>query len=503
MYRTALACSLLALLAAFVPAADKPLPNRAAAALQDAFTEVYDRAAPSVVCILVSRNEGYKQFASLPSAESPGRLAGFDADRLREEAKKRFDRTREALVNRLDLARPDHVPESSGSGIVVGESGLVLTNYHVVRGATKVYVRLPGGKGSYADIHAADPRSDLAVLKLLTPPKGLKALPLGRGEDVRPAQLVLALTNAFDARFRDTGPAADWGIVSAVRRKMELPRNPAGVPDPSEDRIKTLGHYPTLIQTNAKLNAGCSGGALLNLKGELIGITSALAATADGDAPGGFAVPIDDAVRRIVKVLKEGKEVEYGFLGVNFPPWPPKDGPEGVLISSVMKDSPAERAGLKANHYIVKVNGTPIKTNDDVFLTIGTALAGSTIQVEILSPDSQTRSKHEVRLAKYYVPGPFIASQRPPAVGGLRVDYTSTMIQAGDAGVRVEEGVVTREVLPGSPAAKANIQVGRVITQVNGRAVFSPAEYYEAVSKGTGPLELKFSGNDTVKLDRR
>src|SRR5262245_30859632 len=130
MYRTALACSLLALPAAFVPAADKPLPNQVAA-IQDAVTGVIDGAAPSVVCILVSRSEGYKQFGDPPPADSPGRLAGFDAERLREDAKKRHDRTREALVNRLDLARPDHVPESSGSGIIVAESGLVLTNYHV------------------------------------------------------------------------------------------------------------------------------------------------------------------------------------------------------------------------------------------------------------------------------------------------------------------------------------------------------------------------------------
>jgi S1-C subfamily serine protease len=502
MYRMALACSLLALLAALVPAADKPSPQDVLEAMDGAIQKAVKDASPSVVCILVSRNEGYKQFGDPPPTDSPGRLAGFDADRLREEARKKlFDPTREALVNRLDLARPDHIPESVGSGIVVGEAGLVLTNYHIVREAMKVYVRLPGGKGSYADIHAADPRSDLAVLKLLTPPKGLKALELGRGEDVRSGQFVVALTNAFDARFRNTDPAADLGIISAVRQKVELSRNPGGVPDPADDRLKTLGHYPTLLQTTAKLNAGCSGGALLNLKGQLIGMTNALAATADGDAPGGFAVPIDEAVRRIVGVLKEGKEVEYGFLGVNFP-FPPKVGTEGIVISSVMKDSPADKARLKANDTIVKVNGTPIKTNDDIFLTIGTALAGSKIQMELLSPEGQTR-KCEVQLAKYYVPGPFIASQRPPAVGGLRVDYTSTMIKSGDVNQRVPEGVVVREVLPGSPAAKANVQVDRVITAVNGTQVYSPEEYYKAVGKGTGPLELTFSDQSTVKLERK
>src|SRR5262249_15165549 len=139
----------------------------------------------------------------------------------RREAEKRNDRTRLALINRLDLASPRHVPESSGSGIVVGDSGLILTNYHNVREATKVYVRLPKGKGSYADIHAADPRSDLAVLKLLTPPKGLKALAVGRGEDVRQGQFVVGLTSIYAAGFEDTGPSADWGIVQNVRCRQE------------------------------------------------------------------------------------------------------------------------------------------------------------------------------------------------------------------------------------------------------------------------------------------
>jgi serine protease Do len=498
MYRLALACSLLALPAAFVPAADKPLPqDPSVAVIENAVKGAYERAAPSVVCILVSRNDGYKQFASSPPPDSPGRLGGFDAERLREDPKHRFDRTWDALVRRLDLADLAHVPESFGSGIVVGESGLILTNYHVVREATKIYVRMPGSKGSYADIHAADPRSDLAVLRLLAPPKGLKALELGRGEDAYPTQPVLALTNRFDARFRDTGPSANWGIVSAVRHKIE-PKPVQGLPDLVDDRAKTLSDYPTLIETDARLNAGCSGGALLNLKGELIGMTSSLAATVNGDAPGGFAVPIDAAVRRIVKVLKEGREVEYGFLGVTF-----DQRVNGVQLTRIIAGSPAAQAGLTGNPFLVKVDGTPIRNRDDMVLTIGTALAGSSIQLEVAPSPGEPTRRHEVKLAKYYVPGPFIASERPPAVGGLRVDYASTLMRAGDGSQRIPDGVVVREVLPGSPAEKANLQVDRVITKVNGRSVFTPAEYYEAVRKGTGPLELTFAGNETMKLERR
>jgi len=500
MYRTAVACGLLALLAAPVSAADKLPPDETLAAIQDAVTGLIERASPSVACLLVSRSDAYKQFGALPAADDPsGHLGAFDAVRFRKEAQDRHDRTREALVNRLDLAGPTNVPESFGSGIVIGEAGLVLTNYHVVREATKVYVRLPGGKGSYADVHAADPRSDLAVLKMLSPPKGLKSLALGRGDDVRPGQFVLALTNRFAAGFRDTGPSADWGIVSAVRTRQEPSRLE------EQERGKKLYQLSTLIETTAKLNAGCSGGALLNMKGELIGITSSLAATANSDAPGGFAVPTGGAMQRIIETLKEGKEVEYGFLGVTFSP---EALPEGVKILGVTTGSPAEQKRLPPGQYIVKVDGVRIRTNDDLALAIGAALAGHTIKLELAAtPDGPTR-EYPVTLAKYYVAGPFIASVRPPAVGGLRVDYASTVIKTTAAGnMPIPEGVVVREVLPGSPAEKSNVEWDRaVITRVNGRAVFTPAEYYEEVRKGTGPLELKIktrNGEDTVKLERK
>src|SRR5262249_27485573 len=158
-----------------------------------------------------------------------------------------------------------------------------------------------------------------------------------------------------------------------------------------------------------------------------------------------------------------------------------EEDPKGVRIIGVMPGSPAAKAGVTINNYLVKVDGTPIRTKDDLFLTIGTALAGSTIQLELAqTPDGPTH-KCQVTLAKDYVPGAFIASERPPAVGGVRVDYASTLIRAGDGSQRIPDGVVVREVLPGSPAEKANLQMDRVITKVNGRSVFAPADYYEAV----------------------
>jgi serine protease Do len=502
MYRIAVVCGLFTFLAAPLSAADKLSPEEQLASIEEAMTSLIKGASPSVPCILVSRSEAYKQFGALPVPDDPsGQLGDFDAARFRKEAQDHHDRTREALVNRLDLASPTNVPESFGSGIIIDEAGLVLTPYHVVREATKVYVRLPEGKGSYADIHAADPRSDLAVLRLLAPPKGLKALPLDRGGNVRPGQLVVALTNKFVAGFRDTGPSANMGIVSAVRTRQEPPR-----PEQDPERTKKLYHLNTLIETDAKLNSGCSGGALLNIKGELIGITSSLAATINSDAPGGFAVPTGGPMQRIIETLKEGKEVEYGFLGVRFPPEAPV---EGVKIGSVTAGSPADQKRIPANCYIVKVDGVRIRNNDDLALAVGAALAGHTIKLDVaMTPGGPTR-EYTVLLAKYYVPDPFIASVRPPAVGGLRIDYASTIIRPNVPDSQaIPEGVAVREVLPGSPAAKSNVDWDRaVITRVNGRAVFTPAQYYDEVRKGSGPLELRIktrnNSEETVKLERK
>src|SRR5262249_43594110 len=221
---------------------------------------------------------------------------------------------REALedTRKYDLSDARTVPEAFGSGVVIdGQEPLILTAYHVVRGATKVYVRLPGGKGSYANIHAADPRSDLAVLQLITKIP-LKAIKFGDGGKVRKGQMVLSIANPFAAGFRDGSPSASWGIIANIRR-----------PAPGRERNeisnkKTLHHYGTLLQLDARLNLGCSGGAVVNLQGELIGLTTALAAVSGSETPGGFAVPIDRWFKSIVATLQEGKEVEYGFLGVNF-----------------------------------------------------------------------------------------------------------------------------------------------------------------------------------------
>jgi serine protease Do len=497
MYRTLLPLSSAIVLtwsASAARAVDPPVP-REVEAIQEAFQKAIAAGEPAIACILVSRSEAYRTLGSAPPDDRPDQLGSYDPDKVMTRIPRADQGRVGPTVKKLDLADPANVPEAYGSGVVLdAKQALVLTNYHVIQDAMKVYVRLPGGKGSYADIHAADPRSDLAVLRLLDPPAGLRALRLGDGGNVRKGQLVLALANPYAAGFRDGSPSASWGIIGNVRR-----RAPSAGKDAREDQLtRTLHHYGTLLQADPRVSLGCSGGALVDLHGELIGLTTSLAAIAGSDTAGGFAVPMDDGMKRVVARLLEGKEVEYGFLGVV-----PRAGPgpgDGVRIQDPpLPGSPADRAGLRLGDTVLGINGSRIDDVDELFLKIGLAMAGKQVRLDVRSDDGRTRTV-TVTLAKFRVPeqlGKAIVSNKPPAVRGLRVDYTSLLIQFAGPFPRMRRqltpGVLVSEVERGSAADRAGLKPNDVIAQVNGQAVESPPEFYKAVDKARGPLELSLA----------
>jgi serine protease Do len=445
-------------------------------------------AAPSVACIYVSRSDAYHRapyWGTGPAPDLSGKLGRFDAAAARKRVP--ADAPHRARVLRAitdhDLSDPTCVPESYGSGFVLDRSGLILTNAHVVRNATRIYVRLSGKRASWADILACDPRSDLAVLKLLDPPAGLKALPLGDGGRVDRGKFVLSLVFPFTPRAREDGPRVTTGEVASFRHRY------AG--NTSEvDRSKySLHQYGTLIKTDATTTPTCSGGALLDLDGKVIGLTTALASV-PSESPGGFAIPFDDSTKQIIGVLERGEEVEYGFLGVQLQQGGPANG---VRLFSIVPGSPAARAKLRSGDRVVRINGKDVREKDDLFLYVGIALAGSTARVEV--ERNGRPLTFAVKLAKCYVSGPVVAARRPEARFGLRVDYTSILCQRDPfLGWRrtPTEGVVIREVAPNSPADKASLQPDKVITRVNGKPVASPADYYQQIARAGRRVELTF-----------
>jgi serine protease Do len=447
--------------------------------------DVVAKVEPAIVCVLVSRNSAYRDLGLVRGDEPPGKLGGFDFDndlRLPKARTAQDEELRRAKRNKLELASPGHVPESFGSGIVVDRKGLILTNYHVVQDATKVFVRLPGGKGSYADIWAADPRSDLAVLKLLDERLSPKAvLPMGNADGLRRGQAVIALANPFAAGLHDGQPSVSTGIISNLRRRV-----PGRVPV-RETSANPLYQFGVLIQTDARIALGSSGGALLNTKGECIGITTSLAAVAGLDAPGGFAMPINSTMRKVIDILKRGEEVDYGFLGIAVEDAAPQ---AGAKVSLAQTGSPAFNADLRTNDIIVAIGPHPVRDSQDLMLGLGLYLAGETAPI-VFHRNGQKQTAN-VALVKYAVLGKTISSSlgNRPYVGGLRVDYTSLLVQKPNFRADIPEGVLVTDVQPDSRAFLANILKEDIITHVGAVAVTTPAAFYEQVSRQAGRFEL-------------
>jgi serine protease Do len=462
-----------------------------ALALEKTVQKAIKDAEASVACIVVSRSELYAKFGQGVAADAPGKLGAFDRQACQADPlfKELSAADKKSLLRKLDLTDDMNLPESSGTGFVVDDSGLVLTPYHVVVGASKILVRLAGHKISYADIYAADPRSDLAVLRLLNPKLGLKALRLGDGGKVERGQFVVGLAYPSLQGARDAKPSAAWGLVSNLRQKA-----PAQTVE--EERGKTLYDYGLLLQTDARVHPGSSGAVLLNLHGDAIAIASSLAGAGGTDTAGTYAFPLDAGLQRILGVLKQGQEVEYGFLGVRFDP---AKQSEGVKLSFVTEGSPAHHAGLKLNHVILSVNSVPVTHSDDVLRVLATQFAAAKVQLEVRKPGSAAREKVDVVLAKYYVGGKVIASEpgKRPFFRGMRVDDTSLLVQQpGSPANEIPQGVLICDVQADSAAAKVDLKPGTVITHVGDRAVTSPAAFYEIIVSRKGPVELTLLAAD-------
>lgn len=462
---------LLAALAA-VPVLAQPGPRDLLDAFERQLKALHATAGPAVVCVVVSRSDKYPAPAALP--DYPGRLGTFDAEGFRKGGPDRV-----ALARTLDLADPGSVTShDSVTGVVIDPAGLVLTNYHAVEGATRVYVHLPGGKGSYADIHAADGRSDLAVLKLINPPAGLKAVKMadarlhdlpGGPQNVFPGKLVAV----FDYRTAAGGVPERAGFALPIISGLKLPSyNPN-----SNETYPNVYRYGHLVEMESRAVPSVSGAAVLSLDGELLAMTSAVATAGGGEGGRTYALPFDQSNRRIVEVLARGEEVEYGLLGVVID----KYSRGGVGVSQVTARGPTD-GRLQPGDLITKINGQPTRNYPDLLYQVGSALAGNSVTLTVQAGE-RVRTV-DVTLAKFAHTGTIIAANRPAAVFGLRVDWGSVIAQGGFGAQVLPPGVVVRELVPESPAAAKFKTLGDnarwVVTHVNGTPTPTPPAFYAA-----------------------
>ena len=406
------------------------------------------------------------------------------------------------LARALDLADPRGIPDHGyAGGVIIDSDGFVLTPHHVIDGATKVYVHLPGGAGSYADIHAADARSDLAVLKLINPPETLKPIryaevrTFDRGANhatVATGKLAVLMTFPYSSNFRFDNPSAAFGAITNVHKRLVHP-DPTKGATTSE---KLASHYKsgTLLEHDIKVNGSDRRGALVDLDGKLIGLTTAAAVVFDREpGPGyGSRLMTTSAPR---ERPSPGEEIEYGFLGVQLP----NDTTSAIRLLEITDNGPAEAAGLRVGDVVTHINGSPVASFDDLMLHIGCALAGSNVKLNVV----RDRVRHEivVTLGKFRNDQPYIASVRPEPVFGMRVDYPTTRtIPIGNRkrGPMAEQGIPNavwvRDVIADSPAAGRFKSLGDrpedwMVTKVNGTTISSPGEFYRA-AKGQEKVKL-------------
>ncbi len=371
--------------------------------------------------------------------------------------------------------------------MIDGEKLLILTNYHVIHDATKIYVRLPGDKGSYADIHAADPQRDLAVLSLLDKSiKPLKPVKFGNGGDAKKGQFVVAIANPYASGFRDGSPSASWGIVSNIQRRAAANANEAaGTPlsqVQKDEGLTATFTVSTFIQTDAQILPGSSGGALVNLKGEVIGMLSARAGLSGMEGVGGFAMPIDKGAKRIIEQLLVGKEFQHGFLGIT-PDYDARSGEGGSCGQRDLRQpSPTCRPELARLHCGREWGPHSRLRRSGLGGELPARRIGSPVRAS-RSPSGHCDGKtnqdiHPWNTGKQSPETGTRHSRRLPKCGR---DRTRRKVQQPP--ILSPRGVGVSEVQSGSHAEEARLSVGDIIYEVNGQIVSEPDEFYKAASK--------------------
>jgi S1-C subfamily serine protease len=393
---------------------------------------------------------------------------------------------------------PDFMPNEYATGVVVDRAGLVLTVYHVLGEESDYYVTAHDRRTFRAKIVGADPRSDLAVLApednalARTGTPDWVPIALGDGAGLRKGQIVVALGNPFGIA-RDGQASASWGILANTGRKAP--------PAPDETDLlgkPTIHHFGTLLQTDAKLNLGTSGGPLLNLQGEMVGLGTSLATAPGYERAAGYAIPLDKTFRRALDALKQGREVEYGFLGIQLGLPEPKDvanGLQGTRVERVLPNLPAARHGMRPGDLVTSVNGSPIRDSDGLVREVGKLPVDSTVRLVVLR--GQRRMELDVELTKYRVRGKKIVSSPAPDWRGMRVDYATAVYDLYTPGLggspALGETVAVTDVEKGTPAWDAGLRSGMLISHVGRTPVRTPRQFQQAVAGKTGPVDVRLA----------
>lgn len=363
--------------------------------------------------------------------------------------------------------------EGLGSGVIVTADGYIITNNHVVEGADELNVSLSDEREFKAKVIGADPKTDIAIIKIEA--EGLPTATLADSDRIRVGDVVFAVGNPLGI-----GQTVTMGIVSAKGRSVGI--------------LDDVQGYEDFIQTDAAINQGNSGGALVDAGGRLVGINSAILSTSRGNIGIGFAVPVNLAASIMRSLIETGK-VARGRLGVQVDPLTPelaealgiKKDTRGVMIVEVVPDTAAERAGLKRSDVIVSVNERIVSSSNDIRLLISQLLPGTEVALQVIREGEEV----VVKATLDAVPGEGLTENN--LLEGITVDPLSDELRRQLSIPRTISGVAVSAVEPSSPYA-ALFSEGMVILEINRRPVTDADSAREALRDGRNLLYVYTRG---------
>jgi serine protease Do len=393
---------------------------------------------------------------------------------------------RQFIVPRQPQQRIEH---GEGSGVIISPDGYIVTNNHVVEGATDIRVTMSNREMLPAKLIGTDPLTDLAVIKVSAP--NLPSVPWGDSAKLHPGQTVLAFGNPYGFQFTVTR-----GIISALNRAN---------PD-ATDRRKP-GEF---IQTDAAINPGNSGGALVDARGELIGINTFLISSNGSFSGMGFAIPTQIVEPTVETLIRDGK-VSHGFIGIGISDVTPDNAKffqmndaSGAVVTQVDPDAPGGKAGLKVGDVITELNGKPVTNAGELQMQVGQKRPGDTIQLDVMRDGKTVNLPVTLEAMSRANGGANAGGEHGKGRWGLSLgDINSAARQQAQIPSNVR-GAVVEDVQPGSPADNAGLQRGDVIMEVNRHPEQSSEDVVQALSnvpKGQDALVLVWSnGGNTFRV---
>ncbi|MGH1477658.1 MAG: Do family serine endopeptidase [Geminicoccales bacterium] len=451
-----------------LPVSHAETPTPLTAAPWAGYADLIEEIMPSVVTVTTEIDRKPD-----PIAEDPRSFRDFGERGMSEEDMRRYMERffgRPGSPGRPDMPAPHGrgPVAGSGSGFIIDQDGLIVTNNHVIEKADQVTVKLNDGRSFEAEIVGTDPDTDLALLKVSTD-EPLPVASFAEAKDVRVGDAVIAIGNPFGL-----GGTVTAGIVSAKAREIGA------------------GRYDDFLQIDAPINRGNSGGPTFNLQGEVIGVNTAIHSPTGGNVGIGFAIPAD-LTQKIVADLEDDGMVERGWLGVHIQGLDQDlaDGlgleePKGALVARVTEDGPAAAFGIEQGDIILDFAGKPIEALRDLTRAVADTTPGSEAEVRVWRDGAETVLNVEIaqmpsedQVASLDTPNEADDDAAPKiglALAALDPDMKRSMELPDD----VEGALVTR-VLPGSPAAEKGVREGDIIIEADHQAIIDPGTVADAV----------------------